>query len=67
MVQVVFQMAYLIGILVFILPPGNMVRELYNYSTQCPADGAQEAAAAQTAEGGQAAGSAQVACDTQDT
>jgi hypothetical protein len=34
-VQVIFQMAYLIGIVAFILPPKNNVRELYNYSTKC--------------------------------
>lgn len=64
-IQVGFQMAYLIGILVFILPPKNKVRELYNYSTQCeppalPAVDMQEG-------DGQHTESMQAACDTQDT
>ncbi len=59
-VQVIFQMAYLAGIVVFILPPKNKVRELYNYST-LPDAAAQDAKAEQVTE------DVQAACDSQNT
>jgi MFS family permease len=82
-IQVIFQMAYLIGILAFILPPKNNVRELYNYSTKC--DDQPEATEAALATGEEQAADAQLdfnaqegevvqdtentqaACDTQET
>jgi MFS transporter, DHA3 family, macrolide efflux protein len=59
-IQVGFQMAYLIGILVFILPPKNKVKELYNYSTQTAGD-------VQDVNDPQDTGSDQTACDTPGT
>jgi hypothetical protein len=63
-VQVIFQMAYLIGILAFILPPKNNVRELYNYSTKC--DDQPETTEAALATGEEQAAIDAPAADAQD-
>lgn len=60
-VQLVFQAFYLIGIIAFILPPKNKVRELYNYSISGSGE-AQDTDAAQVAA--QETAAVPVSCDT---